>query len=206
MRRVVSALSLVLLAGCATVSVVPGETTVETGITANQSALRDVSAAFCDRAVEKGWVEASGGLVSLAEDLIHGKDETAAVPVGYNARIGTLTQAPSLVLSRIAGDVTEARRGLLEVSREARLVLDLKDRKAANRTDVMNYERALVRAQLAHRNFSLALDEVSMRDDFDASAAPVDAALDAFADTIDSARETADGLADRYAGNDRAVS
>ncbi len=206
MRRVISVLSLVLLTGCATVSVVPGETTVETSISANQTALRDVASAFCDRALEKGWVEASGGLAGLAEDLIHGKDAGAVVPVGYSAQIGTMTQAPSLVLARIAGDVNDARRGLSEVSREARLVLEIKDRKAANRTDVMNFERALVRAQMAHRNFSIALDEVSMRDDFDADAAPVTAALDALANTIDAARETADGLADRYADNDRATS
>jgi hypothetical protein len=198
-----AAVSLGLLAGCATVSVVPAEATVETGLSQSQSALRDAAGAYSERAVEAGWILETGGLASLADTLMNGKDETQPTPADYPALIGASTQAPSLVLARISRDAAEARSGLANVTKEARVVLEAGGKNAANRNDVMSYERALVRAQMAHRNFIIALEEVSARPDFDANAAPVDAALDAMASTIDTARITADSLADRYAKTGR---
>jgi ubiquinone biosynthesis protein UbiJ len=52
---------------------------------------------------------------------------------------------------------------------------------------------------MAYRNFQSALSTVAARDDMDMDTAPIDAELADFADTIDAARKTADGLADKYA-------
>jgi hypothetical protein len=199
MRRVFAVISLGLVAACATVAVVPGEAIVESGLSQTQSALRSVASAFCERAVEAGWVQASGGLAGMADTLISGKDNTAPTPADYAARIGARTQAPSLVLARIAADTDAARQGLMAVSLEARAVLGAKSANAADRTDVMSFERALVRAQMSHRNFVTALDQVAARDDFDADTDPVEDELEALESAIDAARRTADGLADRYA-------
>ena len=165
MRSVFLSLSLCLLGGCATVSMMPGEATVESGLSHNQSALRKVSAEYSDSASKQG----------------------------------AATNAPAIVLSRISADSEAARTGLAAVSVEAKAVLNSAAADAATRTDVMSYERALVRAQTAYRNFQSALSLVAARDDMDMDTAPVDAELSDFADTIDSARKTADKLADKYA-------
>ena len=196
MRSVVLTISLCLLGGCATVSMVPGQVTVLSGLSHNQSVLRKVSGEYCDEAVKSGWVQASGGLAGLADTLINGRDSTVE---NYASRIGADKNAPSLVLSRISADAQSARSGLANVSDEANVILRSPDGDAASRADVMSYERALVRAQMAYRNFQSALSTVASRDDMDMDTAPIDAELADFADTIDAARETADGLADKYA-------
>ena len=204
MRSIVLGASLCLLAGCATVSMVSGETSVETSLTQSQSALRKVSAEYCTDAVKKGWIEATGGLAGFASTLINGKsdDETR----DYASRIGAKSDAPSLVLARIVSDAQAARTGLADVSREARDVLETGGQDSASRADVMSYERALVRAQMAYRNFQGALGDVTSRSDMDMDIAPVDRELKSFADTIDDARDTADGLADKYASLSRSTS
>ena len=204
MRSIVLGASLCLLAGCATVSMVSGETSVETSLTQSQSALRKVSAEYCTDAVKKGWIEATGGLAGFASTLINGKsdDETR----DYAFRIGAKSDAPSLVLARIVSDAQAARTGLADVSREARDVLETGGQDSATRADVMSYERALVRAQMASRNFQGALGDVTSRSDMDMDIAPVDRELKSFADTIDDARDTADGLADKYASLSRSTS
>ncbi|HAE94352.1 MAG TPA: hypothetical protein DCG65_07310, partial [Hyphomonas atlantica] len=89
---------------------------------------------------------------------------------------------------------------------EARDVLETGGQDSATRADVMSYERALVRAQMAYRNFQGALGDVTSRSDMDMDIAPVDRELKSFADTIDDARDTADGLADKYASLSRSTS
>jgi hypothetical protein len=196
MRSVFLSLSLCLLGGCATVSMMPGEATVESGLSHNQSVLRKVSAEYSDSAAAEGWVEASGGLAGFADMLINGRSDA---PDDYATRIGAATNAPAIVLSRISSDSEAARTGLAAVSVEAKAVLNSAADDAASRTDVMSYERALVRAQTAYRNFQSALSTVAARADMDMDTAPVDAELSDFADTIDAARKTADKLADKYA-------
>ncbi|MEE2923132.1 hypothetical protein [Hyphomonas sp.] len=205
MRSIVLGASLCLLAGCATVSMVPGQASVETSLTQSQSALRKVSAEYCTRAVQNGWVEASGGLAGFASTLINGKSDSNDAR-DYASRIGAKSDAPSLVLARIVSDAQAARDGLADVSREAEDVLQTGGDGTTSRADVMSYERALVRAQMAYRNFQGALGEVTTRNDMDMDIAPVDRELRSFADTIDQARETADGLADKYASLNSSIS
>lgn len=197
MRSVFVCVSLGLLAGCATVSVVPGETTVETALTKSQSELRKSSDAYCDRLAEKGWAEADKGLAGFADLLIRGRNASNEAPA-YASDIGAATRAPVLVLAKISADSEAARKGLEGVTEEARGVLKNARGDASNRNDVIAYERALVRAQMAHRNFRDALEMVSTRADMDVS--PVRADLMKFSDSIDEARRVADDLAERYAG------
>lgn len=203
MRIAFVCVSLGLLAGCATVSVVPGETTVENALTKSQSALRQSSDAYCDHLAEKGWAEADKGLAGFADLLIRGRSAAGETPA-YTSDIGAATRAPVLVLAKISADSETARKGLEEVTAEAREVLKNTSADASSRNDVIAYERALVRAQMAHRNFRDALDIVSSRADMD--VAPVRNELGSFADSIDEARRVADDLADRYAGTYGAAS
>lgn len=176
---------------------------MELALTASQSELRQVSNSYCDTAVTQGWVEESGGIAGFADTLMHGR-ETQDGAGFYAVRIGADSKAPALVLARIASDSEAARKGLEDVTDEARTVLRSGDKNASNRGDVMSYERALVRAQMAHRGFQEALDLVSVRADMD--VAPIVFQVEAFAETIDEARRTADKLADRYISEDSAGS
>lgn len=199
MRSVLVCVSLGLLAGCATVSVVQGETTVETALTKSQSALRKTSDAYCDHLAAKGWAEADKGLAGFADLLIRGRSASQQEPPAYASDIGAGSRAPVLVLAKISADSESARKGLEDVTREAREVLDKSRADASNRNDVIAYERALVRAQMAHRNFVEALDIVTARADMDVS--PIKAELTAFDAAIDEARRVADDLAERYTGS-----
>lgn len=204
MRSVILVLSLGFLAGCATVSVVPGEATVETSLSANQSKLRQTSLDYCDRTVAAGWVEESSGVSGLAHVLMHGRDAASDPDAAYAARIGATTDAPALVLAKIASDAAEARAGLGDVTREADAVLASGKDETANRGDVMSFERALVRAQMSQRSFARALDLVAARADLDVS--PIVLEIDKFASAIDHARSIADRLADHYAAVEPAAS
>ena len=204
MRSVLVCVSLGVLAGCATVSVVPGETTVETALTKSQSALRKTSDAYCDHLAAKGWAEADKGLAGFADLLIRGRSASEQTLPAYASEIGAASRAPVLVLARISADSESARKGLEDVTLEARDVLGNARGDASNRNDVIAYERALVRAQMAHRNFQDALEIVSARADMDVF--PVEAELGDFATSIDEARRVADDLAERYAGSYGAAS
>lgn len=199
MRSVIVVVSLGLLAGCATVSVVQGETTVETALTKSQSELRKSSDAYCDHLAAKGWAEADKGLAGLADLLIRGRSASQQTPPAYASDIGAGTRAPVLVLAKISADSESARKGLETVTQEAREVLANSRTDASNRNDVIAFERALVRAQMAHRNFLEAFSIVSARADMEVG--PVEAELGNFAASIDNARRVADDLAERYTGS-----
>ncbi len=206
MRSVILGVSLCLLAGCATVSMVPGQALVQAGLSQNQSSLRTASTEYCDAAVDAGWVKSNSGLAGLANTLINGITNDQAQANTYAARIGAGSEAPALVLARIVSDSQAARTGLGKVSREADSLLEETGAQTATRADVMSYERALVRAQMAYRSFQSALGEVAARPDMDMDTAPVDKELGAFEDVIDDARETADRLAEKYASVNSATS
>jgi len=204
MRSVLVCVSLGLLAGCATVSVVPGEATVETALTQSQSALRKTSDAYCDHLAAKGWAEADKGLAGFADLLIRGRSASEQRAPAYASDIGAGSRAPVLVLAKISADSESARKGLEDVTLEARQVLDRSKSVTSNRNDVIAYERALVRAQMAHRNFLEALEIVSARADMDVT--PIENEIAAFAAAIDEARRVADDLAARYTGSYGAAS
>jgi hypothetical protein len=198
LRSFVTVLSVGLLAGCATVSVVASEASIEAPLTAGQTELRRTANAYCDEVVEAGWAEEGTGLSGLVGRLMHGR-RAGDTPPAYAERIGASENAPALVLARIASDTQSARMGLEQVTAQAAALLADPDTGAAGRADVTSYERALVRAQSAYRNFGEAMAHVLARADLD--TAPVEAELDLFWDTIEQSRRTADHLAARYSGD-----
>ncbi len=185
---------------------VSSEALVQAKLSQTQSALRTASTEYCDTAVDAGWVKSNNGLAGLANTLINGITNDQARANTYAARIGAGTEAPALVLARIVSDSQAARTGLGDVTQEADALLEDTGAHTATRTDVMSYERALVRAQMAYRSFQGALGEVAARPDMDMDTAPVDKELRAFEDVIDNARDTADRLAEKYASMNFATS
>lgn len=181
--------------GCATVSMVSGETTFETAITEEQSALRTASDEFCATAHDKGWAVNSNGFANLTTLLIHGESAVDRSEASYADQIGVATEPAADVITRIAGDAQAARLGLVGVTTEAQTVLAQAETDTA-RADVTSFERALVRAQRAHRNFTAAVEQLSLRT---SDVAEADEAVTALADEIDAARRVADDLAARYA-------
>jgi len=201
MRSFVLGVLLIPVAGCATVSMIPGETTVEAGMTAEQSSLREASDAFCETAHAEGWALNSNGLANLATLLMHGQNAVQANEASYLETIGAETAAPSTVIETIARDASEARLGLARVTAEALVLLSDPAIETA-RADVTSFERALVRAQRANRNFTSAFETVAERT---SETQLADSALAAFEDEIDDARRVADDLAARYASIDDAT-
>ena len=144
-------------------------------------------------------------IFGFANRLINGDSEpdVSKDPKDYAARIGAETDSPDIVFARIRTDADAARSGLVEVTGTASGVLESLDSET-KRGDVMSYERALVNAQKSHRAFSRAADLAARR----AGSVPeeTEAALASLANEIDTARDTADILADRYASIAPAVS
>lgn len=194
MRSVLVGLLAGSLAGCATVSMAPGETTVETGISKKQTALRQASDAYCSDAEDKGWVGEQGGLAGLASILINGQRKDRQPSVLYGEHIGAGSGDTGDLALRIADDAASANSGLQTVIAEAEAVKA--SGKAIRRADVTSFERALVRAQRARRGFSAATETVRGRGG-DVDAARM--AIDEFALEIDRARQLADDLLDLYA-------
>lgn len=202
MRSVVAATLGLSLAGCATVSVIPSETTVTAEASEEQSALRSASEIFCEKAEAEGWVSTSPGILGIAAILMKGARD-AGEPAGtYADRIDAATADPGTVLAQIKADASTARGGLMTVTSEAEALLASEDI-ALGRLDVTAFERALVRAQLSNRGFGEALEIVAGRSGETAAAR---AAVEAFALTIDEARPVADALTARYSRGDAPAS
>lgn len=194
MRSVLLGAAVIVLSGCATVSMVPGEATVETGLSNDQTALHAASQAYCQQLESEGWVSASHGFANLASILMHGESNIEAGE-SYSNGFSDPSAAPSEQVADIAADVRTARLGLQAVSNEVRRVLD-DETIETQRRDVTSFERALVHAQRASRAFAEALETVAERTTLTQAA---DTALVAFNAEIDEARRLADELAARYA-------
>lgn len=199
MRRVfVTILAASCLAGCATVSMVPGETTVETGIAAEQSSLRQVSNAYIKQAKREKWIEDTGGFWSLAKVLVDGSDKTDSKTASYVDHIKS--DDPTSSLSRVTADIQASQRGLDVVVREADKLLGASISEKSLRTDVYSFESALVTAQQSRRNFALAVDTLS------GDRVAATDALTAFDASIDLAKDKADQLVDARLTKDQSVS
>jgi len=205
MRIASICIAALLASGCATVSMTTGEAVVTTSITEKQSALRTASDEYCDTAEKRGWVAKATSIFSFANRLINGDSdlEKAQAEHDYAAMVGAETSAPDRVFQQIALDAEAARIGLIEVTGTASGILTSNDTDT-KRGDVMSYERALVNAQKSHRAFSRAADLAAKR----AGGVPdtTETALASLANEIDTARDTADVLAERYAELTVAVS
>ncbi|MEM1105845.1 MAG: hypothetical protein AAGH87_05595 [Pseudomonadota bacterium] len=188
-------LPLFALAGCATVSMVPTETTVESALSQEQTDLRAASDAFCDQVETAGWAPNETGFANLAAILMNGQSASDTGGAYLDGFEDTL-RPDSDHLAGLVQDVLTAREGLGSVMQEVRQILS-NETLETGRGDVTSFERALVKAQRASRTFLQARDTVAERA---ADTARVDEALAAFETDIDAARRLADALAARYAG------
>lgn len=195
MRSVLLGASLLVMAGCATVSMVPGEATVETALSSDQTALRAASDTYCDKLEAEGWVSASNGFANLASVLMHGRSSGDDASADYASQFET-TDIPAVQqIAKIAEDARAAQSGLTAVALEALNVLN-DTTIETSRGDVTSFERALVKAQRASRSFSKGLEIVAERT---SEVAEAETAIEAFELEIDDARRLADDLAERYA-------
>ncbi|MCI4643920.1 MAG: hypothetical protein MRY64_03970 [Hyphomonadaceae bacterium] len=174
---------------------VSGEAMVETGLDANQTALRTASDEFCDKLEDNGWVTASTGLAGLASILMNGSKAAAVETGDYLNQFEDETHSPDTLVVQLAQDAEQVRIGLIAVTGEAQTVLANTDTQT-QRGDVTSFERALVRAQRARRTFASARDLLAERTD---ALDPADIAIARLDAEIDAARHAADDLAARYA-------
>ena len=178
-----------LAGGCATVSMVPGDTTIVAPATAEQSALRQAAETFVERASADGWIGPEADFASLANVLMNGSNDT----------VDSSPSASEMTLEKLEAEAREARIALATVTDIAQTVLAV-DGDSAARADVVSFERVLVTAQKARRNFIVILTDSGVE-----RAASTDLAIQAFEAEIDRARRTADLLAERYAGRSMAA-
>ena len=191
----ISMFAFACLGGCATVSMVPGETTVETGIAVEQSSLRDVSNAYIKQAKSEKWIEDTGGIWGLARVLIDGASKSdSAEASNYVDHISAQGLSGTAKLARISADVSAAESGLQAVTSEAEALLGAEVDAKSLRTDVFSFESALVTAQQSRRNFAKAIDASSLGGMDVANEA--ETALARFDVAIDTAKTVADTLAD----------
>ncbi|MDP3493718.1 MAG: hypothetical protein Q8R82_11420 [Hyphomonadaceae bacterium] len=180
----VALIALGPLAGCATVSVYePVE--AEISLTEDQSALRKAAEVYCREAREKGLATGEASLTALA-DMLTGKESSDGA---YWKRIGADRSAPSTVVSRVRADMSASAKGLSELETMARSLLSSSK---PTRSDVSEFERALIHARQARDSYSDALAQVNKRSDREyqimLELTPLDSVLS-------KARNTADELA-----------
>lgn len=193
-----SLLLSIALAGCATISVVPGVTSVETTVTQEQSALRLAASSFSDMATTRGWVKPSKGFMSLAMILVEGQSaDTSNSQQTYATLIGAHIRDADDIEASILTDIKDATDGMELVSAQAENFISASTENQTVRKDLVSFERALVQAQQARRSFIDAMEiiEVTGSSNLQARLAGLDG-------EIDKARILADKLAKEYASRD----
>ena len=192
---------MLTLSGCATVSMVSRDAVVLNEQTVESSALAESAKAFNTRAEAQGWIGEPRGLMDFAKVLFGGDESGNDTTNGtYAERISASDGEPAVVYEAISSDTASARRAFTEVGNLAQTLLDEGE---VSRSDLINFETALVTAQKCYRGFSEAVGLVAARDR--SGLAETEAALTAFATEIDAARKTADKLADAYASTSEPV-
>lgn len=193
------------LAGCTTISVLPGSSTVETTLSAEQSSLRQAATVFNDMATSRGWITTSGGLFGMARVLVDGQDEANPRQNSYADLIGAEERNQDEVATTLITDAGDAASALSEVSIEAHAFLEVPraNRDATKRSDLISFERALVQAQQTRRSFVEAASAADL-----VRNTQVNVAMTRLDMKIDEARLIADQLANEYSGRaiDGAVS
>ncbi|MEQ9315413.1 MAG: hypothetical protein RLN72_06130 [Henriciella sp.] len=195
MMKVLSCVSVLLLTGCATVSMVSQEAVIETETNSEQSALRESAEAFKANAETKGWVTESRGIMDFANILFGGSSEQTDRPAAnYAEQIDAANADPAAVFTMIE---TDARAAATDLQALDELATTLLASAEVDRSDVISFEGALVVAQKSYRSFSEAAGIAGARSDDGLAGAEL--ALAQFATTIDMARNSADQLASAYA-------
>lgn len=200
MRSVlVSILLAAGLTGCATVSMVASEATVETNLSASESSLRKVSDAYTDLAERKLWVEKSRGLLGFARVLMEGtSDKEGSQDSTYLALVQSEAPTESQQIAFVKADIESAAHGLDVATMEAEKLFGEGLTAKALRADLVSYESALVTAKKARRTFVSTIAGLDTEDVNFASYALTELDL-----SIDKARDAADTLADYAAERKR---
>lgn len=199
MRSVlVSILLTAGLSGCATVSMVASEATVETQVSASESSLRKVSDAYTDLAERKLWIAKNTGLLGFARVLMDGASNSDESAEGTYLKLVTDEAASNTdQVSFVKSDIDSAAHGLDVATMEVQKLFGAGLSAKALRADLLSYESALVTAKKARRTFVTTLSELDIDEVNSASYALTELDL-----SIDKARDAADKLAD-YAADQK---
>lgn len=181
------------LGACATVSMVPAEAIVQTGISAEQSSLRKVSTAYIEQAEREKWVAKNKGLLGFARVLMDGAADSDE-PERYQDVLMASDQPVEKQITKLASDIERAAHGLDVTTMEAKKLLAAEEVPDGLRADLVSYESALVTAKKARRTFASACSDLEKAHSIQMERATD--ALTAFELRIDEAREVADRLAD----------
>jgi len=145
-----SALIALGAAGCATVSLDPS--VKEISLTSGQSALHEASRTFRREALEQDWASGETGLARLPQAL-SGVDSSKTTAGAYMDRLRAV-QGAEARLRRVRADVRRAAAGLETLTVIAG---DLAASGASRRSDVVEFELALIQAGQARDTFSKAI-------------------------------------------------
>ena len=193
MRSVLVSILLVAgLGGCATISMVASEATIETDLSTSESSLRKVSDAYTDLAERKLWVAKSTGLLGFARVLMDGASSSEDSSEGTYLELVT-TEAPvsSDQITFVKTDIESAAHGLDVATMEVEKLFGAGLTAKLLRADLLSYESALVTAKKARRTFVTTLSDLDIEEINSASYALTELDL-----SIDKARDAADKLAD----------
>jgi len=188
------------LGACATVSMVSSEAVVETGLTSEQSSLRQVSEAYTDLAERKNWVSKSDGLLGFARVLMDGVSGNDAAPeLQYLEDLQADGMSRNQQVMRLGEDIDSAAHGLNVATMEAEKLYGSEATARSLRADLVSYESALVTAKKARRTFVQTLSGFEQEE-----LVGVSTSLAAFDTSIKGASDAADKLAD-YAADRKSI-
>ncbi len=166
-------LTLAPLAGCATVSVYE-PISAEVSLTEDQSELRKVADAYCKDARDKGLATGEASLTALADILTGNTDNAGA----YWKKIGADRAAPATTVTRVRADLNTSAKNLDALTELANSLLKTSK---PTRSDVQEFERALIHARQSRDSFSDAFVQANKRSEREyqilLELGPMDAAL-----------------------------
>ncbi|HEY7800454.1 MAG TPA: hypothetical protein VIA80_16930 [Hyphomonadaceae bacterium] len=177
--------------GCATVSVYE-PSSAEISLTAEQSELHKAADAYCEAARKKSLATGEANLGALAGILTGKTDDRNA----YWRKIGADRSAPATVVSRVRADMNDSAKGLIDLSTMAQSMMG---KTQPTKSDVTQFELAVIHAKQARDSFSDALMEVNKRSNREYQVALELTPLD---EALARARTTADELASARALDD----
>jgi len=175
------------MAGCATVSVMePKTVTAEIALAPQSSQLHKASDAYCDNARRNAWATGETSIGALA-GLLTGRN---GAEDAYWKKISQDPKAaPAALVSRIRADTAAAAKGLGDLSGIAQKLMSSSK---PSKTDVADFERALIHARQARDAFAEALVQAGHRTSEEYEPGKE---LDGLDRALASARAVADDLA-----------
>ncbi len=175
-------------AGCATVSMKPANLTAS--FSKPKSDLEKTAVAYCDVAQENGWVQSASAMDLLQRTLFPGADDGAKEPEAeYFQTIQAETGAITEIEQRLVTDIADAHKRLTDLNTLAGAFLA--EKVVIARSDVSEFEEALIAARKSHRSFEVAQGILEKRN---VSAKSSSDALRQFDDEIQRSKSIADRL------------